>query len=77
LGDREQPTLETGRHISREWKPDICWRWGEKMALFRRSLLNLIKAHPLWDSVAGKMMRAVWDSKFNSEILFGRKSNKV
>jgi hypothetical protein len=27
------------------------------MAVFRRTLLNLIKAHPLKDSMAGKMMR--------------------
>jgi hypothetical protein len=29
---------------------------AKNMALFRRALLNLIKAHPLKDSVAGKMM---------------------
>jgi hypothetical protein len=47
------------------------------MALFRRALLNLIKAHPLKDSVVGKMMRAGWDSKFRADILFGQKSSKV
>ncbi|WP_255418872.1 hypothetical protein [Paraglaciecola sp. MB-3u-78] len=41
------------------------------MALFRRALLNLIKAHPLKDSIAGKMMRAGWDRKFKAEIRFG------
>jgi hypothetical protein len=41
------------------------------MALLRRALLNLIKAHPLKDSVAGKMMRAGWDGNFRAEILFG------
>ncbi len=37
-------------------------------ALFRRALLFLIKAHSLKDSVAGKMIRAGWDSKFRAEI---------
>jgi hypothetical protein len=50
---------------------------AKNMALFRRALLNLIKAHPLKDSVAGKMMRAGWDSKFRAEILFGQKTGKV
>ena len=49
----------------------------KNMALFRRELLNLIKAHPLKDSVAGKMMQAGWDSKFRAEILFGQKTGKV
>jgi hypothetical protein len=40
-------------------------------------LFNLIKAYPLKDSVAGKMMRAGLDSKFRSEILFGQKTGKV
>jgi predicted transposase YbfD/YdcC len=31
---------------------------AKNMALFRRALLNLIKAHRLKDSVAGRMMRA-------------------
>ncbi|MFT5815285.1 MAG: putative transposase YbfD/YdcC [Psychroserpens sp.] len=44
---------------------------AKSMALFRRALLNLIKAYPLKDSVAGKMMRAGWDSQFRAEILFG------
>jgi hypothetical protein len=47
------------------------------MALFKRVLLNLIKAYPLKDSVAGKMMRAGWGSKFRAEILFGQKTGKV
>ena len=50
---------------------------SKNMALFRRTLLNLITAHPLKDSVAGKMMRAGWDSKFRAEILFGQKTTKV
>ncbi|MFQ3197995.1 MAG: putative transposase YbfD/YdcC [Paraglaciecola sp.] len=68
---------------SQHWVLDVTFREDEsqiyaedgakKMALFRRMLLNLIKAHPLKDSVAGKMMRAGWDSKFIAEILFGQK----
>jgi hypothetical protein len=37
------------------------------MAIFWRSLLNLIKANPLKGSVAGRMMRAGWNSKFRSK----------
>jgi predicted transposase YbfD/YdcC len=72
---------------SQHWVLDVTFREDESqiyaddgaknMALFRRALLNLIKAHPLKDSVAGKMMRAGWDSKFRAEILFGQKSSKV
>ncbi|MFQ3196973.1 MAG: hypothetical protein ACI8R9_001716 [Paraglaciecola sp.] len=47
------------------------------MALFKRARLNLIKAHPLKDSDAGKMMRAGWDNKFRTEILFDQKPTKV
>jgi hypothetical protein len=43
----------------------------------RQAKLDLIKAHPLKDSVAGKMMRAGWDSKFRADMLFGQKSSKV
>jgi hypothetical protein len=43
---------------------------AKNIALFRRALLNLIKAHPLKASVAGKMKRAGWDSKFRADILF-------
>jgi predicted transposase YbfD/YdcC len=53
---------------SQHWVLDVTFREDESliyaedgaknMALFRRALLNLIKAHPLKDSVAGKMMRA-------------------
>ncbi len=50
---------------------------AKNMALFRRALLNMIKQHPLKDSVAGKMMRAGWDDNFRAEILFGQKMNKV
>jgi predicted transposase YbfD/YdcC len=54
---------------SQHWILDVTFREDESqiyaedgaknMALFRRALLNLIKAHPLKDSVAGKMMRRV------------------
>jgi len=37
----------------------------------------MIKAHPLKDSMAGKMMRAGWDDNFRDEIIFGHKSAKV
>jgi hypothetical protein len=46
---------------------------AKNMTLFKRWLFNLIKAHPLKDSVAGKMMRAAWDNKFRAEILFSKK----
>ena len=72
---------------SQHWVLDVTFREDESqiyaedgaknMALFKRALLNLIKAHPLKDSVAGKMMRAGWDSKFRAEILFGQKASKV
>jgi hypothetical protein len=47
------------------------------MVLFRRALLNLIKAHSLKDSVVGEIMRAGWDSKLRVEILFGQKAGKM
>ena len=72
---------------SQHWLLDVTLREDESqiyaedgaknIALFRRALLNLIKAHPLKGSVAGKMMRAGWDSKFRAEILFGQKMGKV
>ena len=72
---------------SQHWVLDVTFREDESqiyaedgaknMALFRRALLNLIKAHPLKDSVAGKMMRAGWDSKFRADIMFGQKSSEV
>ena len=80
---RNHWAIETSQH----WVLDVTFREDESqiyaedgaknMALFRRALLNLIKAHPLKDSVAGKMMRAGWDSKFRAEILFGQKPTKV
>ncbi len=72
---------------SQHWVLDVTFREDESqiyaedgaknMALFRRALMNLIKAHPSKDSIAGKMMRAGWDDKFREEIIFGQKSVKV
>jgi predicted transposase YbfD/YdcC len=66
---------------SQHWVLDVTFREDESqiyaddgainLATIRRKLLNLIKAHPLKDSVAGKMQRACWDAKFRAEILFG------
>jgi hypothetical protein len=71
---------------SQHWVLDVTFREDEcqiyaddgarNLSTTRRKLLNLIKAHPLKDSVAGKMQRACWDAKFRSEVLFGQKSNK-
>ncbi len=72
---------------SQHWVLDVTFREDESqiyaedgaknIALFRRALMNMIKAHPFKDSVAGKMMRAGWDDKFREEIIFGQKSAKV
>jgi hypothetical protein len=72
---------------SQRWVLDVTFSEDESLiyaedgakntALFRHALLKLIKAHPPKDIIAGKMMRAGWDSKFSAEILFGQKSNKV
>ncbi|MFT5164691.1 MAG: hypothetical protein ACI9FJ_003300 [Alteromonadaceae bacterium] len=47
------------------------------MCLFRRWLMNMIKAHPVKDSVNGKMMRAALDDEFRTEITFGADYGKV
>lgn len=80
---RNHWSIENSQH----WILDMAFREDEStiyaqdgaknMALFRRTLLNLVKQHPLKDSVAGKMMRAGWDDKFRTEILFGHKVSKV
>ncbi|WP_033095174.1 hypothetical protein [Colwellia psychrerythraea] len=44
---------------------------ARNLATIRRKLLNLIKSHPLKDSVAGKMQRACWDAIFRADVLFG------
>ena len=72
---------------SQHWVLDVTFREDEckiyaedgakNLATIRRKLLNLIKSHPLKDSVAGKMQRACWDGKFRTEILFGEKSNNA
>lgn len=63
------------------FREDECQIFAEdgakNLAIIRRKLLNLIKSNPLKDSVAGKMQRACWDSKFRAEILFGQKPNKA
>lgn len=66
---------------SQHWVLDVTFREDESliyaedgaknMALFRKMLINLIKAHPLKDSVAGKRKRAGRDDNFRTEILFG------
>lgn len=72
---------------SQHWVLDVTFREDDSqvyaddgainLATVRRKLLNLIKEHPLKDSIAGKMQRACWDAKFRAEILFGCKSNKA
>jgi predicted nucleic acid-binding Zn ribbon protein len=44
---------------------------AKNMDLLRRAMLNLFKAHPLKDSVAGKMMRADWDRKLRAGTPIG------
>lgn len=68
---------------SHHWVLDVTFREDESliyaedgaknMALFKRMLVNLIKSHPLKDSVRGKKQRATWDDKFRAELLFGDK----
>lgn len=72
---------------SQHWVLDVTFREDDSqiyaddgarnLSTIRRKLLNLIKAHPLKDSVAGKMQRACWDAKFRSEVLFGRKTTEA
>jgi len=66
---------------SQHWVLDVTFKKDEapiyaedganNMVLFRRALLNTIKAHPFKDNVAGKIRRAGWASKFRTEIPFG------
>lgn len=66
---------------SQHWVLDVTFREDEcqiyaddgarNLASIRRVLLNMVKVHPLKDSVAGKLQRANWDAKFRAEILFG------
>ena len=72
---------------SQHWVLDVTFREDESkiyaddgaknMCLFRRLLMNMIKGHPLKDSVNGKMMRAGWDDEFRTEILFGSDCGKA
>lgn len=80
---RNHWAIENTQH----WVLDVTFREDESqiyaedgaknMALLRRALMNMIKAHPFKDSMAGKMMRAGWDDKFREEIIFGQKMVKV
>jgi len=63
---RNHWAIESSQH----WVLDVTFREDESqiyaedgaknMALFRRALMNMIKAHPLKDSMAGKVMRVGW-----------------
>lgn len=44
---------------------------AKNMALFKRMLVNMLKANPLKDSIAGKRQRAAWDDNFRAKVLFG------
>jgi len=74
---RRHWAIENSQHwiLDVTFKEDECKIYAEdgarNLATIRRTLLNLVKAHPLKDSVAGKMQRACWDAKFRAEILFG------
>jgi predicted transposase YbfD/YdcC len=43
---------------------------AKNMAIFKRMLVNLVKVHPLKDSMAGKRHGSAWDDKFRAEVLF-------
>ena len=80
---RRHWAIENSQHwvLDVTFREDECQIYAEdgarNLASMRRVLLNMVKAHPLKDSVAGKMQRAGWDSKFRSDILFGQQLNKV
>nr|WP_158309271.1 ISAs1 family transposase [Glaciecola punicea] len=44
---------------------------AKNMSLFKRMLINLLKAHPLKDSIAGKRHWSAWDDDFRTQVLFG------
>lgn len=75
---RRHWAIENSQHwvLDVTFREDECQIYAEdgarNLATIRRHLLNLVKAHPLKDSVAGKLQRAAWDGKFRSEILFGQ-----
>tara|TARA_B100000745_G_C20107429_1_gene378974 strand:+ start:94 stop:1197 length:1104 start_codon:yes stop_codon:yes gene_type:complete len=74
---RNHWSIENGQH----WILDVVFREDESliyaedgaknMALFKRVLLNLLKAHPAKDSIKGKKQMASWDDAFRAEVLFG------
>ena len=75
---RRHWAIENSQHwvLDVTFREDECQIYAEdgarNLASIRRHLLNLVKAHPLKDSVAGKLQRAAWDGKFRAEILFGQ-----
>ncbi|MFP3608155.1 ISAs1 family transposase, partial [Paraburkholderia sp. SIMBA_053] len=44
---------------------------AERMALFRRIVLNLAQQHPAKSSKKLKIKRAGWSDDFRSELFFG------
>ena len=80
---RRHWAIENSQHwvLDVTFREDECQIYAEdgarNLASIRRFLLNLVKAHPLKDSVAGKLQRAAWDGQFRAEILFGQKLSKV
>jgi predicted transposase YbfD/YdcC len=80
---RRHWAIENSQHwvLDVTFREDECQIYAEdgarNLATIRRKLLNLINAHSLKDSVAGKMQRACWDAKFRTEILFGQKTSKA
>lgn len=79
---RRHWAIENSQHwvLDVTFREDECQIYAEdgarNLGSIRRLLLNLIKAHPLKDSVAGKMQRACWDGEFRTEILFGKSTRK-
>jgi len=75
---RHHWAIENSQHwvLDVTFREDECQIYAEdgarNLASIRRVLLNMVKAHPLKDSVAGKLQRAAWDGKFRAEILFGQ-----
>jgi predicted transposase YbfD/YdcC len=80
---RRHWAIENSQHwvLDVTFREDECQIYAEdgarNLATIRRALLNLVKEHPLKDSVAGKLDRACWDGNFRTEILFGQKSTKA
>jgi predicted transposase YbfD/YdcC len=80
---RRHWAIENSQHwiLDVVFREDECQIYAEdgarNLATMRREILNLVKEHPLKDSVAGKVQRASWDAKFRAEILFGHKSSKA